>query len=74
MQIDFPSNFMSIRELAKTGFLPEAALRRLAAQKSLPGFYSGKKFLINTEMLTTMLDDPISPLNAGDKSTRRDTA
>ena len=65
MQNEFPARFMSIREIAKTGFLPESALRQLAAQKLLPGFFSGRKFLVNTTLLSAMAEDPKSIFNQG---------
>lgn len=39
--------FMSIREFAELGILPEYAIRRAVKSGSVPGFYTGRKFLIN---------------------------
>ena len=39
--------FLTIRQTAKTGILPEHLLRRLEKQGKLPCIYSGKKCLIN---------------------------
>lgn len=47
--------FMSIRETARTGILPEACLRRMAKQGTLPGIYSGVKFLVNYNKLVEQL-------------------
>ena len=47
--------FMSIRETARTGILPEACLRLMAKQGTLPGIYSGVKFLVNYNKLVEQL-------------------
>lgn len=47
--------FKTIRETARTGILPEACLRRMAKQGSLPGIYSGVKFLVNYTALVEQL-------------------
>lgn len=65
MMNEFPQKFMSVRAVAQTGLLPESVLRRFAKQKKLPGFYTGRKFLVNTELLAAMISDPGSPLNTG---------
>ena len=59
--------FQTIREIARSGLLPEYALRRLCAEGRLPGFYTGRKFLCNVALLKQWLEDPQSPLNAGRK-------
>ena len=48
---------MTIREIAKTGLLPEAALRRLLKQGKLPAAFIGKKALINYEKLCNDLQN-----------------
>lgn len=48
---------LSIRETAKTGILPETALRRLAAEGRLPCIYVGRKALVNFDRLVQMLDE-----------------
>ena len=47
---------LTIRETARTGILPETALRRLAAEGRLPCIYVGRKALINFDALIAMLD------------------
>lgn len=48
--------FMSIREVAKTGLLPEYTLRLMEKQKQLPCVYAGKKCLINFDKLVEQLN------------------
>ncbi len=48
--------FLTIRETAKTGILPEYALRLRQAQHKLPCVYSGRKCLINYTQLVDMLN------------------
>ena len=48
--------FKTIRETARTGILPEACLRRMVKHGSLPGFYSGVKFLVNYTALVEKLN------------------
>ena len=50
-----PPRMMTIREVAKTGLLPEHALRLMEKQKMLPCFYVGKKCLINYDKLVEQL-------------------
>lgn len=47
---------LTIRETAKTGILPEAALRVLVKQERIPGIYVGKKFLVNYDRLCDWLN------------------
>lgn len=49
-------SFCTIREAAATRILPEYRLRRLCAEGKLPGFYAGKKFLINFPALCEQLN------------------
>lgn len=53
--------FMTVKEIAKTGPLPETALRRMLKAGQLPAVYSGRKALINYSMLCNYLNSlPIS--------------
>lgn len=47
---------MTIREVAKTGILPEHALRQLVKEKRLPVIHVGKKAFINYTALCEQLD------------------
>ncbi len=47
---------MTIKEVAKTGLLPEHALRQLCKQGKLPAVYIGKKALINYDLLIRQLN------------------
>lgn len=49
------ARFPSIREAAKLGPLSEYCLRLMLKQNRLPGTYSGKKFLVNYDMLIEQL-------------------
>ena len=49
--------FMTIRQTAARGVLPEYTLRQMAKQGKLPGIFSGKRFLINVPMLEKYLDE-----------------
>lgn len=46
---------MTIREVAKTGLLPEHALRLMWKQGKLPGITVGNKALINFDALVDQL-------------------
>lgn len=46
---------MTVREIAATGVLPEAAIRRLLRENKLPAVYSGKKAYINFDLLCKQL-------------------
>ena len=48
---------MTIREVARTGLLPEHALRVLARQQKLPCIYVGAKCYINYTALVAMLEN-----------------
>ena len=48
--------FMTIREVAKTGLISEHYLRLLAAQSRLPGVYSGNRFKVNYGALVEQLE------------------
>ena len=47
---------LTIRETARTGILPETALRTLVKKGKIPGIYVGTKFLVNYGKLCEMLD------------------
>ena len=46
----------SIREAARRGPLSEYCLRLMLKQNRLPGTYSGKKFLVNYDLLMEQLN------------------
>ena len=46
---------MTIRQTAATGILPEAALRRMVKEGTIPAIYSGTKAFINFDRLCEML-------------------
>lgn len=47
---------MTIKEIAKTGLLPEHALRQMGKQKQLPAIYIGNKCLVNYDLLIKQLN------------------
>lgn len=59
--------FCSIHAAAKLGLLPEWTLRMLRDQKRLPGFYSGRNFMINLPLLKSWINDPDSPINSAER-------
>ncbi len=46
---------MTIRQTAATGILPEAALRRMVKDGTIPVIYSGTKAFLNFDRLCEML-------------------
>ena len=54
--MDMIPDFLTIRQAAATPILPEYRLRQMCAEGKLPGFYAGKKFLINFQALCEQLD------------------
>ena len=48
--------FMTIKQIAQTGLLPETALRRMLKAGQLPAVYSGRKALINYSSLCQYLN------------------
>lgn len=48
--------FKSIRQTAATGLVPENFLRNMVARGECPGFYIGRKFMVNVTVLAEMLD------------------
>ena len=47
--------FQTIRQVAKSGLISEHYLRLRLKQSKLPGFYSGKRFIVDYEALVEML-------------------
>lgn len=50
------SNYRTIREIARTGLLAEYHLRTLYHQGRLPGIQTGRKFLVNVDLLQEQLE------------------
>ena len=48
---------LTIRETARTGILPEYALRTLVRQGKIPGIQVGTKFLVNYDRLCDWLNN-----------------
>ena len=60
---------MTIRECARTGILPETALRRMRKMGQLPGVEVGeRKFLVNYERLVDLLNGTFEGIRDGEKS------
>lgn len=59
--------FLSLHATAALHILPEETLRMLRDQKRLPGFYSGRKFLVNLPLLEIWINDPDSPINSAER-------
>lgn len=49
-------NFLTIRQTAETKILNEFRLRKMCADGKLPGFYAGKKFMVNFQALCDQLN------------------
>ena len=49
--------YMSIRETAKKTGLAESFIRSAVKKNQVPGFYSGKKFLINVPRFLATLEE-----------------
>ena len=47
---------MTIKEVAKTGILPEHAIREMRKKGDLPAIYIGKRAYINFELLVEQLN------------------
>lgn len=60
MNENFRIKLMSIREIAKTGIIPEYALRRMVKEGTIPCIYSGKKCLINLYSVIDLLNGSIA--------------
>lgn len=54
---DNAPKMMTIKEIAKTGLLPEHALRQMSKQGKLPAIYVGKKCFVNHDLLVKQLND-----------------
>lgn len=51
MKNELPKRFMTIREIAHTGILPEHTLRNLVKTDSIPYFRTGNRVLIDIDSL-----------------------
>lgn len=49
--------YMSIRETAKKTGLAESFIRAAVKKNQVPGFYSGKKFLVNVPRYLALLEE-----------------
>lgn len=47
--------FLAPAKAAKATRIPENAIRRMIKQGACPGFYSGNRFMVNTEALVALL-------------------
>ena len=47
---------MTIKEVAKTGILPEHAIREMSKRGELPAVYVGKRAYINFDLLVERLN------------------
>lgn len=52
--------FPSIREAAKRGPVSEYCLRLMLKQGNPPGIYSGRKFLVNYDLLLEQLNEGVN--------------
>ena len=52
--------FPSIREAARRGPVSEYCLRLMLKQGNLPGIYSGRKFLVNYDLLLEQLNEGVN--------------
>ena len=63
---DKKPTMLTIREIARTGILPEHALRLLLKAGKLPAIYVGKKALVNFDRLC----DQLAALKSNDLTER----
>lgn len=49
--------YLSIRQTARKTGIAESFLRNAVKDKKVPGFYSGKKFLVNVPRLLAVLEE-----------------
>lgn len=49
------NNFMTIRQVARTGLVSEHYLRLRQKQGRLPGFFSGTRFIVDYSALVDLL-------------------
>lgn len=57
------STYLSIRQVAETGLVFEHLLRLMEKQGRLPGIYSGRKKLVNLELLEEQLREESTGVN-----------
>ena len=57
------STYLSIRQLAETGLVSEHLLRLMEKQGRLHGIYSGRKKLVNLELLEEQLREESAGVN-----------
>ena len=50
------NGFITIRQAAQEGIMPEYRLRMRLKEKRLPGIYAGTKFMINRAALLELLE------------------
>ena len=62
MNINNMPKMMTVRQIAKTGLLPQNAIRVLLKQGKLPAIYIGTKALINYDLLCEQLQN-LKPAN-----------
>ncbi len=55
--LDYIPRMMTVRQIAATGLLPENALRVMLKQGKLPAVFSGRKALINFDLLCEQLEN-----------------
>ena len=48
-------NFKTIRETAREGILSEYSLRLMCSRGKLPGFYVGRRYMVNVDALIEQL-------------------
>ena len=48
-------NYKTIRQVAAMGILNEKRLRKMQAERKLPGIYSGSRFLVDMDMFRAQL-------------------
>ena len=51
----------SIRETVKITGLSESLIRQLVKQKKCPGFYNGKKFIVNVDLFIESINAKSRP-------------
>ena len=56
MKNETKPSMMTIKQIAKTGLMPENALRQLLKEGKLPVVYIGKKALVNYSKLCELLN------------------
>jgi len=56
-QVNDVPKFMTIKEVAKTGLLPEHALRLMLKQNKIPHIMCGSKCMVNYTLLVERLNE-----------------